>query len=52
MNYVLVDQNEEGTVARNISLLSDGGKFKRQFSNVILRANHKTNIVGDIFGGE
>lgn len=52
MNYVLVDQNEEGTVARNISLLSDGGKFQRQFSNVILRANHKTNIVGDIIGGE
>lgn len=52
MNYVLVDQNEEGTVARNISLHSDGGKFQRQFSNVILRANHKTNIVGDIFGGE
>lgn len=50
MNYVLVDQNEEGTVARNISLLSDGGKFQRQFSNVILRANHKTNIVGDIIG--
>lgn len=52
MNYVLVDQNEEGTVARNISLHRDGGKFQRQFSNVILRANHKTNIVGDIFGGE
>lgn len=52
MNYVLVDQNEEGTVARNISLISDGDKFKRQFSNVILRANHKTNIVGDIIGGE
>lgn len=52
MNYVLVDQSEEGTVARNISLLSDGGTFKRQFSNVILRANHKTNIVGDIIGGE
>lgn len=52
MNYVLVDQNEEGTLARNISLLSDGGKFQRQFSNVILRANHKTNIVGDIIGGE
>lgn len=52
MNYVLVDQNEEGTVVRNISLLSDGGKFQRQFSNVILRANHKTNIVGDIIGGE
>lgn len=52
MNYVLVDQNEEGTVARNISLLSDGGKFQRQFSNVILRANHKTNIVGDIISGE
>lgn len=50
MNYVLVDQNEEGTVARNISLISDGGKFQRQFSNVILRANHKTNIVGDIIG--
>ena len=50
MNYVLVDQNEEGTVARNISLLSDGGTFHRQFSNVILRANHKTNIVGDIIG--
>lgn len=52
MNYVLVDQNEEGTVSRNISLLSDSGKFQRQFSNVILRANHKTNIVGDIIGGE
>lgn len=52
MNYVLVDQSEEGTVARNISLLSDGGKFQRQFSNVILRANHKTNIVGDIISGE
>lgn len=52
MNYVLVDQNEEGTVVRNISLISDGGKFQRQFSNVILRANHKTNIVGDIIGGE
>lgn len=52
MNYVLVDQSEEGTVARYISLLSDGGKFQRQFSNVILRANHKTNIVGDIIGGE
>lgn len=52
MNYVLVDQSEEGTVSRNISLLSDGGKFQRQFSNVILRANHKTNIVGDIIGGE
>lgn len=52
MNYVLVDQNEEGTVARNISLHSDGGKFQRQFSNVILRANHKTNIVGDIISGE
>ena len=52
MNYVLVDQNEEGTVAKNISLLSYGGKFQRQFSNVILRANHKTNIVGDIIGGE
>lgn len=52
MNYVLVDQNEEGTVARNISLLSDSGTFKRQFSNVILRANHKTNIVGDIISGE
>lgn len=50
MNYVLVDQNEEGTVARNISLHSDGYKFQRQFSNVILRANHKTNIVGDIIG--
>ncbi len=50
MNYVLVDQNEEGTVARNISLISDDGKFQRQFSNVILRANHKTNIVGDIIG--
>lgn len=48
MNYVLVDQGEEGTVARNISLISDGGKFQRQFSNVALRANHKTNIVGDI----
>lgn len=48
MNYVLVDQSEEGTVARNISLISDGGKFQRQFSDVILRANHKTNIVGDI----
>lgn len=52
MNYVLVDQSEEGTVSKNISLLSDGGTFKRQFSNVILRANHKTNIVGDIIGGE
>lgn len=52
MNYVLVDQSEEGTVARNISLHSDGGTFQRQFSNVILRANHKTNIVGDIIGGE
>lgn len=52
MNYVLVDQNEEGTVARNISLLSDGGTFKRQFSDVTLRANHKTNIVGDIISGE
>ena len=52
MNYVLVDQSEEGTVARNISLISDGIHFKRQFSNVILRANHKTNIVGDIIGGE
>lgn len=52
MNYVLVDQSEEGTVARYISLLSDGGTFQRQFSNVILRANHKTNIVGDIIGGE
>ena len=52
MNYVLGDQNEEGTVARYISLISDGGKFQRQFSNVILRANHKTNIVGDIIGGE
>lgn len=52
MNYVLVDQSEEGTVARNISLISDGGKLNRQFSNVILRANHKTNIVGDIIGGE
>lgn len=52
MNYVLVDQNEEGTVARNISLLSDGGKFQRQFSDVTLRANHKTNIVGDIISGE
>lgn len=52
MNYVLVDQSEEGTVARNISLLSDGGTFQRQFSNVILRANHKTNIVGDIISGE
>lgn len=52
MNYVLVDQNEEGTVARNISLHSDVYKFQRQFSNVILRANHKTNIVGDIIGGE
>ena len=52
MNYVLVDQSEEGTLARNISLISDRGKFKRQFSNVILRANHKTNIVGDIIGGE
>lgn len=52
MNYVLVDQNEEGTVARNISLISDGITFQRQFSNVILRANHKTNIVGDIIGGE
>lgn len=50
MNYVLVDQSEEGTVARYISLLSDGGTFQRQFSNVILRANHKTNIVGDIIG--
>lgn len=50
MNYVLVDQSEEGTVVRNVSLLSDGGKFQRQFSNVILRANHKTNIVGDIIG--
>lgn len=52
MNYVLVDQSEEGTVARYISLLSDGGTFQRQFSNVILRANHKTNIVGDIISGE
>lgn len=52
MNYVLVDQNEEGTLARNISLISDGGKFKRQFSDVTLRANHKTNIVGDIIGRE
>lgn len=52
MNYVLVDQGEEGTVARNISLISDGIKFKRQFSDVTLRANHKTNIVGDIIGGE
>lgn len=52
MNYVLVDQNEEGTVARNISLLSDGINFKRQFSDVTLRANHKTNIVGDIISGE
>ena len=52
MNYVLVDQSEEGTVARNISLISDGGNLNRQFSNVILRANHKTNIVGDIIGGE
>lgn len=52
MNYVLVDQGEEGTVARNISLLSDGGKFQRQFSDVTLRANHKTNIVGDIISGE
>ena len=52
MNYVLVDQSEEGTVARNISLISDGGKLNRQFSNVILRANHKTNIVGDIIVGE
>lgn len=50
MNYVLVDQGEEGTVARNISLISDGIKFKRQFSDVTLRANHKTNIVGDIIG--
>ena len=50
MNYVLVDQSEEGTVARNISLISDGGKLNRQSSNVILRANHKTNIVGDIIG--
>lgn len=48
MNYVLVDQGEEGTLVRNISLISDGGKFKRQFSDVTLRANHKTNIVGDI----
>lgn len=52
MNYELVDQNEEGTVARNTSLISDGITFQRQFSNVILRANHKTNIVGDIIGGE
>lgn len=52
MNYVLVDQGEEGTVVRNISLLSDGGKFQRQFSDVTLRANHKTNIVGDIISGE
>ena len=52
MNYVLVDQSEEGTVARNISLISDGGTFKRQFSDVTLRANHKTNIVGDIISGE
>lgn len=52
MNYVLVDQSEEGTVARNISLISDGIKFKRQFSDVTLRANHKTNIVGDIISGE
>lgn len=52
MNYVLVDQSEEGTLARNISLISDEGKFKRQFSDVILRANHKTNIVGDIISGE
>lgn len=52
MNYVLVDQSEEGTLARNISLISDGGKFKRQFSDVTLRANHKTNIVGDIISGE
>lgn len=51
MNYVLVDQSEEGTVVRNISLI-DGINFKRQFSNVILRANHKTNIVGDIISGE
>lgn len=50
MNYVLVDQGEEGTVVRNISLISDGGKFQRQFSDVTLRANHKTNIVGDIIG--
>ncbi|HAZ74727.1 MAG TPA: hypothetical protein DCW53_05500 [Rikenellaceae bacterium] len=52
MNYVLVDQNEEGTVAKNISLISDGGKYKRQFSNVTLRANYKTNIVGDIINVE
>lgn len=52
MNYVLVDQSEEGTLVRNISLLSDGGKFQRQFSDVTLRANHKTNIVGDIISGE
>ena len=50
MNYVLVDQSEEGTVARYISLLSDDGNLNRQFINVILRANHKTNIVGDIIG--
>lgn len=48
MNYVLVDQSEEGTVVRNISLISDGINFQRQFSDVTLRANHKTNIVGDI----
>lgn len=52
MNYVLVDQSEEGTLVRNISLISDGGKFQRQFSDVTLRANHKTNIVGDIISGE
>lgn len=52
MNYVLVDQSEEGTVVRNISLISDGGNFKRQFSDITLRANHKTNIVGDIISGE
>lgn len=51
MNYVLVDQSEEGTVVRNISLI-DGINFKRQFSDVTLRANHKTNIVGDIISGE
>lgn len=52
MNYVLVDQSEEGTVVRNISLISDGINFQRQFSDVTLRANHKTNIVGDIISGE
>lgn len=52
MNYVLVDQGEEGTVVRNISLISDGINFQRQFSDVTLRANHKTNIVGDIISGE